>query len=390
MDEKPTAKRTREDLKKNKNNELANNLMFKTEIKSLTNTRSFEKEVSINYSVETNDKKWNDNTNHHSCVSKNSEKEVDQNLNNETIDEQNKNICHKLHSDEIARHYNQIKPVLFAERKKSTIINIRNMNNFIKSILLNLYIKENSKVLDLGCGKGGDLLKFKKIGISYYHGMDIAEESIKECKVRYNRFGCMFNAEFQVYDVYNKVFDLNQKFDAVSIQFSFHYAFETKNSFATTLSNIDNHLASNGYLLLTVPDKNVILRRYNRYKNKNLDHNTEKVPKNSISAEFGNKYYCVKFYEPISDKIFGNKYYFHLFEAINGCVEFLVDMEFLVKKAKEIDLELIESSNFLNFYNDNSKKFANLRRKMLPKRLEFEEIQVMELYRIVVFQKVKK
>lgn len=43
------------------------------------------------------------------------------------------------------------------------------------------------KVLDLGCGKGGDLLKWEKGKVSHVVCADIAETSIEQCRERYEK-----------------------------------------------------------------------------------------------------------------------------------------------------------------------------------------------------------
>ena len=49
---------------------------------------------------------------------------------------------------------------------------MRNFNNWVKSVLIRTYLDKIQKahVLDLCCGKGGDLLKWKEGGISYLVG----------------------------------------------------------------------------------------------------------------------------------------------------------------------------------------------------------------------------
>ena len=44
---------------------------------------------------------------------------------------------------------------------------MRNFNNWVKSILLRSYIPPKATALDLCCGKGGDLNKWKEGGIEY-------------------------------------------------------------------------------------------------------------------------------------------------------------------------------------------------------------------------------
>ncbi|KAK8997456.1 hypothetical protein V6N11_020934 [Hibiscus sabdariffa] len=65
------------------------------------------------------------------------------------------------------------------EREASPIIHLKKLNNWIKSVLIQLYARRGDAVLDLACGKGGDLIKWDKAKVEYYVGIDIAEGSIK-------------------------------------------------------------------------------------------------------------------------------------------------------------------------------------------------------------------
>lgn len=71
----------------------------------------------------------------------------------------------------VASHYNDLKEKGLAERSMSKIFFMRNFNNWIKSMLISDYLYKLRKssehgapvrVLDMCCGKGGDLLKWKK------------------------------------------------------------------------------------------------------------------------------------------------------------------------------------------------------------------------------------
>ena len=79
------------------------------------------------------------------------------------------------------------------ERLMSSVLHLRNLNNWIKLLLINTYCKEKSRVLDLACGKGGDLKKWKERSILHYVGVDIADGSIADAVRRYKG---MLNAGF--------------------------------------------------------------------------------------------------------------------------------------------------------------------------------------------------
>ena len=59
-------------------------------------------------------------------------------------------------------------------------------------IIINLCCQIRSKnpetvtVLDIGCGKGGDLLKWQRARVDYVVCADIAATSVDQCENRYN------------------------------------------------------------------------------------------------------------------------------------------------------------------------------------------------------------
>ena len=116
------------------------------------------------------------------------------------------------YSNLVATHYNSLEEKGLNERSKSRIFYMRNFHNWIKSMLINEYLSEikekqrhNSpiQVHDMCCGKGGDLLKWKKGNISHLICSDIAEVSLDQCKVRYEDMKRRAGRErnFNVYSV---------------------------------------------------------------------------------------------------------------------------------------------------------------------------------------------
>ena len=60
--------------------------------------------------------------------------------------------------------------IFLSYSSQSPIFNMRNFNNWVKSILIRSHLSQLSSgatVLDLCCGKGGDMLKWKEGGIHY-------------------------------------------------------------------------------------------------------------------------------------------------------------------------------------------------------------------------------
>ncbi|KAK1351122.1 mRNA cap guanine-N7 methyltransferase [Hamiltosporidium tvaerminnensis] len=270
----------------------------------------------------------------------------------------------------IATHYDKIQKKTISERKNSKIINIITTNNFIKTILLNKYIKERMDVLDMGCGKGGDLQKYKYLRIKNYLGCDISEESIKEAEKRYLNIKDKYKAEFMLLDVYCQEINLNRSFDIISSQFSLHYGFRNSVTIDNLVKNISLHLRENGYFIATIPDKVTLLNRLKKYGN-----------------NYGNEFYKISFKIEKNEEL--SEYLFTLDGAVDSCPEYLLDCEILKSKFKNENIHLIEEKSFLNFFNENIRINKNLYERMRVKRLSIDELKVIELYKVIVFKKTK-
>ena len=72
-------------------------------------------------------------------------------------------------------------------RVASDTIFVKKMNNFIKSLLINevTYRRRDLSVLDLCCGVGGDLNKWRLAGIAHYVGSDLSSKSVREAHGRH-------------------------------------------------------------------------------------------------------------------------------------------------------------------------------------------------------------
>eukprot|EP00835_Amoeboradix_gromovi_P000209 NODE_7_length_48057_cov_0.322240.p18 type:complete len:235 gc:universal NODE_7_length_48057_cov_0.322240:20915-20211(-) len=206
----------------------------------------------------------------------------------------------------VASHYNQHKQQTQNQRKYSDTYDLRTFNNWIKSCLIMKFIVKDAFVLDLGCGKGGDLRKFANHNIKYYMGLDIAEESVKDNIGRYKEMKMPFDSKFIALDcfAYNWSKLTTNKFDLVSSQFCFHYAFENVQKVKNALYNVSQVLKSGGYWIATIPNEDVIV---NRLQNASQREN---------GRVFGNDVYSVRV-EQEWKSVFGRQYFFSLQDAVD-------------------------------------------------------------------------
>ncbi|GLV41535.1 RNA guanine-7 methyltransferase [Carabus blaptoides fortunei] len=263
------------------------------------------------------------------------------------------------HANVVAAHYNTLEDKGLDERLKSRIFYMRNFNNWIKSMLINEYlskVKEGMRhnapirVMDMCCGKGGDLLKWRKGNISYLICTDIASVSLEQCESRYRDMlarshrernaGRVYRAEFISADctkvrLREKYNDPSIKLELVSCQFAFHYSFESLPQAECMLRNAAECLQPDGYFIGTIPDARVIVARQRK----------------ANASSFGNDVYQISFQSDTAQPppLFGTKYNFHL-DGVVDCPEFLVYFPTFVKLAKKYGLELVNEERFEDFY----------------------------------------
>ncbi|KAH8375728.1 hypothetical protein KR093_003144 [Drosophila rubida] len=273
----------------------------------------------------------------------------------------------------VAHHYNELKEAGRKERHKSKIYFMRNFNNWIKSQLINEYmalIKQQKRigdalrVLDMCCGKGGDLLKWDKAAISHLICTDIAEVSVEQCKRRYDdiaqranksKFGNKFTAEFFACDstmvrLRERYKDASLQLNLVSCQFAFHYCFESLVQADCMMRNAAECLQPGGFFIATMPDAYEIIRRL---KAAGPD-----------ARSFGNDVYNIEFEGDVDSlPLFGAKYQFHL-EGVVDCPEFLVHFPTLVKLGRKYGLQLVRRSTFAEYYKETLPQGRQLLQRM--------------------------
>ncbi|EMD00139.1 hypothetical protein BAUCODRAFT_63678 [Baudoinia panamericana UAMH 10762] len=207
----------------------------------------------------------------------------------------------------VAEHYNAV-PERGREWRKtdSQIKGLRSLNNWIKSTLIQKFSapdvvpQHGMTVLDMACGKGGDLGKWEKAPVvpRLYVGCDVADVSIQQARERYaesvrkssgrGRRGVM-EAQFYVHDTFGKSlvdvpiirqvgFDPNAGpgpgviqggmmsggFDVVSMMFALHYSFESEALARGMLGNVAGALRKGGKFIGVMPDSDVISARVKR------------------------------------------------------------------------------------------------------------------------------
>ncbi|KAG0365368.1 mRNA cap guanine-N7 methyltransferase [Mortierella sp. AD032] len=252
----------------------------------------------------------------------------------------------KVHA-QVADHYNARPDVGVEKRKESTIFRLKSFNNWLKSVLIGRYARPRDRVLDVGVGKGGDLLKWSKAKIQYFIGCDIASKSVEQARERYRTMrNAPFEAHFHAMDCYSEpisnVVAPNVVFDMVSMQFCLHYSFETETKARMMLHNVTSQLKPGGVFIGTIPDAYWIIKKLKSESDDGL--------------QIGNSIYSIRFERRDKFDTFGSKYWFHLEDAIDDCPEYLVHFPTFQKLAEEYGLELIYNKKFHQVYEEASQE----------------------------------
>ncbi|XP_057291915.1 mRNA cap guanine-N7 methyltransferase-like [Hydractinia symbiolongicarpus] len=294
---------------------------------------------------------------------------------NDNTDGKNKDEAQK--KDEglgsaVAKHYNEIPAGTKELRKDSRIFHLRSFNNWIKSVMINEFLQkikrkkrtsDDVNVLDLACGKGGDLLKWQKGRVDHVIMADIAAISIDQCKERYARLekdqnrsrhsrDPLFTIETFAEDCTKVV--LTEKFkkpeiklDLTSCQFAFHYSFESYQQADTMLKNACENLRVGGYFIGTTPDAQKLVKHIKTCK----------------ADSFGNSVYNIKPEDKEKFPLFGAKYMFYL-EGVVDCPEFLVYFPALEKMAEKYNMKLVWKKNFHQMFKEYEREYSSLLQKM--------------------------
>ena len=280
-------------------------------------------------------------------------------------------------------------------------------------------------LLDLACGKGGDLHKWNNNNIKKVVGIDINSNNIYDPKdgacVRFNEFSKKmetFNIKSnleQVDFLYGdvslniktseamksehsrelqqelwKVYD-KRGFDIISTQFALHYLFETENKLDGFLRNVSENLRAGGLFIGTCFDGN---RIYDRLSSLKIG--------DSITGESDGItiFKIKKLYENIGESIPNDSRSIGLpievyIQSINQSIrEYLVSYDLLVKKMALIHLHPVKTALFDEIYNkykstypkltklkEQHKDISFLNRCFIFKKDESEQIRVEDMFR---------
>ncbi len=265
-------------------------------------------------------------------------------------------------------------------RHQSSIYALRCMNNYAKTKLLTRYMPKNSpRVLDLACGKGGDVNKIwlaSNKTVSRYVGVDLVQKSLDELAERYDHDF----VELACVDLTTDSPLPEGEFDFVNMQFALHYMFGRQESCERFFARVSAQMAKGAVFVATTLDSKT-LRAWWREKGDVIEFKDDqdqtvcRITKRHCDDE---------------GEWYGREYEFQLWDESEGAFavnspEWLVPLEAVEFLAERSGLEVLDSSSLravvLGCETDP------LYRKMVRTELSACERKILNLYRVFVLRK---
>lgn len=290
--------------------------------------------------------------------------------------------------EEIIGHYKR--PL----KRCEALDDVHRFNNFVKAALIQTFLKPCGMVLDMPCGRGGDLKKYRENQAGFYAGIDIVPERIEEAKTRHRTTRCLFGALFEVAD-FTKPLDLESKYDLVSCQFALHYAWDTEERARQVLRNGAERLKAGGCFILTFPDWDRVVERL--FESKTVGktdegENVYRIGGTRHYLEFTTPKEFHEFMQDLQTEPYGRRYIYYQEGAVERVPEYLIEPRAFESMCKEEGLRLVYDKNFIDFTDAPfGKDLSALRQRMgAPHHPENESRSIIGLYRAVVLQSCHK
>jgi SAM-dependent methyltransferase len=195
---------------------------------------------------------------------------------------------------------------------------LRKLHNKAKRELITRWVRPGSTVLDCGCGRGGDLHKWKSVHARIF-AIDPDEESLLEAEKRAMemKLGVWFLGRG---DIRQAAFA--GPFDVVCYNFSLHYIFEDPTTFEMSIKALALSVAPGGLLIGITPELDraeSLVDQYGHFKDK-----------------LGNEIALLQENRRLMVRLVDGPFY-----ADGGREEPTLDARFLISKLKEVGFEKI-------------------------------------------------
>ena len=325
---------------------------------------------------------------------------------------------------------------------RDSLLSIHMLNFHNQAIKKKLYeySKDRNSLLELCGGEGGDMNRWIEYNYTFVLSIDLVKKNIynprsggysrlikkknqarrisKEDKVYFpdivfaagdcaesinNGTAAKVINDNESYEILNIVMNRNinnhyhlrhiagkgvNKFSVCSCQFAIHYFFENEKKLNGFFTNVANNLKQNGIFFATFMDGNIIDKMFKTNNTttlkgiKNLERDTEvitwAITKNYVD----------------NDEKYGKQIGVFIENTQKIIPEYLVDLDLLIEKAAEYNLEFLETNTFEKDFNDIKNKIHEKNNELNRLEIDIQELdkdsvqkQFSFLNRYIIFKK---
>jgi mRNA (guanine-N7-)-methyltransferase len=131
---------------------------------------------------------------------------------------------------------------------------LQKFHNDAKRALLSRFVGMDTAILDLACGRGGDIHKWHELGVMHVTGLDISGKSIEEARNRYSKTEGRARSTylFQQADL-SLPWTGEAEYGVATCMFALHYFFKNEATARTLLRTVASNLKPGGYFIGIVP-----------------------------------------------------------------------------------------------------------------------------------------
>lgn len=263
---------------------------------------------------------------------------------------------------------------------------LRKFHNWIKNNIISSYCSNQQKVIDFGCGRGGDIDKFNELHVELYVGLDVDNNGLENgAIIRYAELlnksknvskmyfinanvGARLTVQDQIKVIGNNMSSKNIellkqffdepnkiKYDVINCQFMIHYLFESDVTFNNLISNINDCLKDGGIMLVTCFDAEQVMKLLDGQEQKAIHYTNnigEQIKFMEIIKRFDNEQMELGCGIDVYNSMISNEGVYNM--------EYLVDKTFFIQQMLEhCELEIVETELFETVYHKNKSMFKN-------------------------------
>ena len=222
----------------------------------------------------------------------------------------------------VKKHYDAVGTATKKARASGELFELKKFHNNVKRALLKEYASHAERLLDLACGRGGDLQKWHDCSVEFVKGVDVSPKEIQEARARYAHLKTGMVCSFEVVDLLQNTFRQAPCYDVVTAMFCIHYFCESKHTLEKFMELVASCLRPGGYFVGCCLDGSLV----------------KTFP--------GSEYVTIEFLE-------NNQILFALRDTVTsatvesqGSVEYLVDVNDLCNVAAHVGLECVKLTPF--------------------------------------------